>query len=62
MSFAVALTFGVTGTVLLLSNDQAAEQKTAHGAPPKKKATATRGFITPYAGPTGGGAAAVISF
>ena len=59
MSFAVALTFGVTGVVLLLSNDSPTEQKAA-GDPPKK--AAVRGFLAPYAGPTGGGAAAVMQF
>lgn len=59
MSFAVALTFGVTGAVLLLSNDSpAAEQKTSQG--PKKQKM--RGFVTPYFSPQGGGAAALVTF
>jgi hypothetical protein len=56
MSFGVALTFGVTGVVLLLSGgDDDAE--TGKAAAPK-----TRGFITPYVGPKGGGAAASLTF
>ena len=65
MSFAVALTFGVTGAVLLLSDSSpaAAPAKTGAG-PQKKKAAATmpRGFIAPYATPQGGGAAARFTF
>jgi hypothetical protein len=62
MSFAVALTFGVTGAVLLLSNDSApVDQKAASGDPPKKKKSFT-GFVTPYVGPNGGGAAAFMQF
>jgi hypothetical protein len=67
MSFAVALTFGVTGAVLLLSDSSpAAPAKT--GAGPKKtttKKSATtlpRGFIAPYATPQGAGAAARFTF
>jgi len=55
MSFAVALTFGVTGTVLLLSNGKSEEAKPAAAA-------ARRTFVTPYAGPKGGGAAATFKF
>jgi hypothetical protein len=65
MSFAVALTFGVTGAVLLLSNDAPAEPKAAHHAGPQKvakKSSMPRGFIAPYVGPTGGGAAAFLTF
>lgn len=60
MSFAVALTFGVTGVVLLLSNDSPQEQKPASAESPKK--SAFRGFVTPWASPTGGGAAAFMQF
>jgi hypothetical protein len=60
MSFAVALTFGVTGAVLLLSNDAPEPAKTA--LHPTKKKSAIRGFVTPYAGPNGGGAVGVLSF
>lgn len=65
MSFAVALTFGVTGAVLLLSDPKPAEPaKTgASGTKPKKSATVlSRGFIAPYATPNGGGAAAKFTF
>jgi hypothetical protein len=61
MSFAVALTFGVTGAVLLLSNDAPEPAKTGALHPAKKK-SAVRGFVTPYAGPNGGGAVGVFSF
>ena len=60
MSFAVALTFGVTGVVLLLSNDSAEPAKTGAHQPTKK--SAVRGFVTPYAGPSGGGAVGVFTF
>ena len=53
MSFAVALTFGVTGTVLLLSSGKAEE---------KPAAAARRGFVAPYVTPQGGGAAARFRF
>jgi hypothetical protein len=63
MSFAVALTFGVTGVVLLLTNDSPPEAKAAKAhEPAPKKVASPRGFITPYAGPTGGGAAALVQF
>lgn len=57
MSFAVAITFGVTGTVLLLSSGQD-KPKTGRPAPPPPR----RAWIAPYAGPKGGGAAAGIHF
>ncbi|KYF64444.1 hypothetical protein BE11_31860 [Sorangium cellulosum] len=56
MSFAVALTFGVTGAVLLLSDDTSAETKTA-ASTMKQKA-----FVAPFVSPTGGGAAARFTF
>jgi hypothetical protein len=64
MSFAVALTFGVTGAVLLLSNDAPTETKAASNSAPRKpvKSAMPRGFVAPYAGPTGGGAAAFMTF
>lgn len=64
MSFAVALTFGVTGAVLLLSNDTPTETKAATNGAPRKpvKSAMPRGFVAPYAGPTGGGAAAFMTF
>ena len=64
MSFAVALTFGVTGAVLLLSNDTPTETKAATNGAPRKpvKSAMPRGFVAPYAGPTGAGAAAFMTF
>ena len=67
MSFAVALTFGVTGAVLLLSDSQPASAPAKTGAaaptkPAKKSATMPRGFIAPYATPQGAGAAARFTF
>ena len=62
MSFAVALTFGVTGAVLLLSNDTPQESPKAAAAHHPAKKTAIRGFVTPYFSPTGGGAAALLTF
>ncbi|WP_437654218.1 PEGA domain-containing protein [Sorangium sp. So ce1182] len=56
MSFAVALTFGVTGAVLLLSDDTPAETKAAASSV-KKNA-----FVAPFVSPTGGGAAARFTF
>ena len=61
MSFAVALTFGVTGIVLLLSNDDAAP-KAAAAAAAKKPNRALWKSVAPYATPTGGGAAATLRF
>lgn len=60
MSFAVALTFGVTGAVLLLSNDSPAAEQKAAAAPKNHKKV--QGFITPYWSPQGGGAAALVTF
>jgi len=55
MSFAVALTFGVTGAVLLFGgDDKPAEQKTG--------LVIQKPVITPFVGPTGGGAAASFRF
>ncbi|WP_437734722.1 PEGA domain-containing protein [Sorangium sp. So ce1335] len=56
MSFAVALTFGVTGAVLLLSDDTPAETKAASSSM-KRNA-----FVAPFVSPTGGGAAARFTF
>jgi hypothetical protein len=62
MSFAVALTFGVTGAVLLLSDSKPAEPaKTGLATKPTKK-SAMSGFVVPFATPTGGGAAAKFTF
>jgi hypothetical protein len=54
MSFAVALTFGVTGTVLLLSSGKS-EDKPA-------TASVRKSFVAPYVSPKGGGAAARFQF
>ena len=70
MSFAVAITFGVTGAVLLLSRGEAAPERAAPpppGAPAKnenalKKTAMPRGFIAPWGGPNGGGAVGVLQF
>jgi hypothetical protein len=65
MSFAVALTFGVTGAVLLLTNDPAPEPPKAalNGTPQKKTAKSMpRGFVAPFVSPTSGGAAAFLKF
>jgi hypothetical protein len=58
MSFAVALTFGVTGLVLLLSNDS---PEPAKAALVQQQKTGFKGFV-PYAGPNGGGAVGVFRF
>lgn len=57
MSFGVALTFGITGAVLLFSGNDEPEA----GAAAKKQNTA-RPVVVPYAGPTGGGVAATWKF
>jgi hypothetical protein len=62
MSFAVALTFGVTGLVLLLSNDSSSEPAKTGALHPRTKKSPVRGFVTPYAGPNGGGALGVLRF
>jgi hypothetical protein len=55
MSFGVALTFGVTGLVLLLTNDS--------GSGDEAKPAAATGFqLTPYAGPGGAGAVGTFHF
>jgi hypothetical protein len=55
MSFAVALTFGVTGAVLLFGgDDKPAEQKTS--------LVIQKPVVTPFVGPTGGGAVATFRF
>jgi hypothetical protein len=60
MSFAVAITFGVTGAVLLFSKDAPEEPKAA--TTQTTKTAPRRAFVTPYVGPTGGGAAAHFTF
>ncbi len=57
MSFAAAVTLGITGIVLLTSDDSGAEDGThASGA------RGRRVIVAPYATPTGGGAAAHVTF
>ncbi len=53
MSFGVALTFGITGAVLLFSDDE--------GAAPEEEASA-KPVLAPFAGPKGGGMAATWTF
>ncbi|EYF01331.1 hypothetical protein [Chondromyces apiculatus] len=61
MSFAVAITFGVTGAVLLLSRDDAPPATT--GLTTKRPAPKKGNWVAaPYATPTGGGAAARFTF
>jgi len=62
VSFAATFALGVTGLTLLFSADPPAPQKAATRGVPARKAAAPRGFITPYAGPKGGGAAATFTF
>jgi hypothetical protein len=61
MSYAVAITFGVTGAVLLFSKDTPEETKAASSTT-KPSTSPRKAFVTPYAGPNGGGAAALITF
>ncbi len=58
MSFGVALTFGVTGLVLLLT-DSGGEEPAPAEKPAEKKANL---FVAPFAGPSGAGAVGVVTF
>ena len=58
MSFGVALTFGVTGLVLLLT-DSGEEAPKDEKKPEEKKATFR---FAPYGGPSGAGAVGVVTF
>jgi hypothetical protein len=58
MAFGVAITLGVTGVVLLTSSDAPASPKEEA----RKRAPKARLDFAPYAGPTGGGAAARLTF
>lgn len=62
MSYAVAITFGITGAVLLLSGDDAPPAQQAALVPTKPRTAKKKAFIAPYVGPTGGGAAARFTF
>jgi len=57
MAFGVAVTLGVTGTVLLLSNNSAGQEQAAKDARSQKTMQ-----LTPFVGPSGGGAAATWRF
>ncbi|HNZ25189.1 MAG TPA: PEGA domain-containing protein [Polyangiaceae bacterium] len=57
MTFGVAITLGVTGTVLLLSNDSSGQEQAAKDARSQKTMR-----LTPFVGPSGGGAAATWRF
>ncbi|MDF3065326.1 MAG: uncharacterized protein K0R38_927 [Polyangiaceae bacterium] len=58
MAFGVAITLGVTGVVLLTSDDSASSNNAKLEKLPKK----ARLVVAPYATPKGGGAGAVYSF
>lgn len=58
MSFGVAITFGVTGAVLLLSN----RGETKTGAAEAPKSATAKPIVLPYVGPDGAGAAATMRF
>jgi hypothetical protein len=58
MAFGVAITLGVTGIVLLTSADSPSSPKEEA----KRRSQKRRFHVAPFAGPTGGGAAARLSF
>ncbi|HSU40593.1 MAG TPA: PEGA domain-containing protein [Polyangiaceae bacterium] len=58
MAFGVAITLGVTGIVLLTSDDSPPPKAASHLTLPKR----ARLDILPYAGPKGGGASAKLTF
>jgi hypothetical protein len=58
MAFGVAITLGVTGVVLLTSDDGAAPAAAQHEQLPKR----AKLVVAPYASPEGGGAAARYTF
>jgi hypothetical protein len=58
MAFGVAITLGVTGVVLLTSDDAAAPAAAKLERLPKK----AKLVVAPYASPKGGGAAARLTF
>jgi hypothetical protein len=59
MAFGVAITLGVTGIVLLTSDDEPPPAATGMFKP---KAKSARVNLTPYAGPKSGGATARVTF
>jgi len=60
MSFGVALTFGVTGLVLLLTDSGPAEEAPKDDKKPEEKKASFR--FAPYGGPNGGGAVGIVQF
>jgi hypothetical protein len=63
MSFGVALTFGVTGVVLLLSGDDGGAKTGASKSTTQAQKSRFQGpKLSPYVGPTGGGAVGTLSF
>ncbi len=57
MSYAAAVTLGITGIVLPTSDDSLAEKGSHTASSPKRRV-----IVAPYATPTGGGAAAHVTF
>jgi hypothetical protein len=63
MSFAVAITFAVTGTVLLLTGDEKPADQKAMVGPRRAAAKAgPKAFVAPLVSPTMGGASLLLSF
>lgn len=58
MSFGVAITFGVTGVVLLVTSNSSSKDEKAE----EKKAEGPKVWAAPWAGPTGAGAVGVVQF
>lgn len=62
MSFGVALTLGITGVVLLTSEEPKAEAPATARHTPRPAAKSGRLIVAPFASPTSGGAAARMTF
>lgn len=58
MSFGVAITFGVTGVVLLVTSSSSSKDE----KPEEKKSEGPKVWAAPWAGPTGAGAVGVVQF
>ncbi len=58
MSFGVAITFGVTGVVLLVTSSSSSKDEKAE----EKKAKGPKVWAAPWASPTGAGAVGVVTF
>ena len=58
MSFGVAITFGVTGVVLLVTSSSSGKDEKAE----EKKAEGPHVWAAPWASPTGAGAVGVVTF